>query len=122
MELNRSNKLQKLNDKYNEEQANISNRQQKLEKKVQEIKEELKATKQELEKAMDATQELSNEANLKREGDLRRKVAEMELDLEEAQARKIRSFTVDSVIASAIKNEAMVCDVAADVEENRING
>src|SRR5690625_277335 len=107
IKIERSSELQSLIEQYQKERDKQSRHQQKSEEQAQEIEQELIKKHDELEKAMDASLEMASDANLSKERELRRKIAELELDLEGARARKSRAFSRGSNDATAIAKQAV---------------
>lgn len=107
IKVEKSKELKGLIEQYQKERDKMGRHHEKSDKQAEKIERELEKTKQELEQAMDATLEQASEANLAKERELRRKIAELELDLAGAKARRSRSFKRGSDQATAIAEKAV---------------
>lgn len=107
IKIEKSKELKELIEQFQKERGKQSRHQDKSQEQAESIEQELIETRDQLEQAMDDTLELSNEANLAKERELRRKIAELELDLEGARARKSRAFHRGSNDATAVAKRAV---------------
>lgn len=119
IKIEKSKELKKLIEQYQNERDKQSRHQDKSEQQAQEIEQELIKKHNELEQAMDDSLEIANEANLTKERELRRKIAELELDLEGARARKDRAFRRGGNDATTIAKQAV--ELAAKEAEAQYN-
>lgn len=107
VKIEKSKELKDLIKKYHEQCEQNDTRRRQVEEQTKQLQTELAQAQRKLEQAMDATLADPTDANMKKERELRRKIAELELDLKGAQGRKDRAFRSGTADANATARQAV---------------
>ncbi|AUJ25840.1 hypothetical protein [Virgibacillus dokdonensis] len=107
VKVEKSQELKDLIAKYHHQQQQIEERRKQAQEQAEKVQAELSQAHQQLERAMDDTLADPSEANEEKERQLRRKIADLQLDLQGAQGRKDRAFRSGSSDANATARQAV---------------
>lgn len=107
VKVEKSQELKDLIAKYHHQQRQIEERRKQAQEQAEKVQAELSQAHQQLERAMDDTLVDPSKENEEKERQLRRKIADLQLDLQGAQGRKDRAFRSGSSDANATARQAV---------------
>ncbi|API93496.1 MULTISPECIES: hypothetical protein [unclassified Virgibacillus] len=107
VKVEKSQELRDLIAKYQQQREQTEERQKQAKEQADKIQAELSQAQRKLEQAMDATLADPSNKNQEKERELRRKIADLQLDLQGAQGRKDRAFRSGSSDANTTARQAV---------------
>lgn len=107
VKVEKSQELKDLIAKYHHQQRQIEERRKQAQEQAEKVQAELSQAHQQLERAMDDTLADPSKENEEKERQLRRKIADLQFDLQGAQGRKDRAFRSGSSDANATARQAV---------------